>query len=134
MEPYVLEGYNPAAGAEVTTVVTNIVPRGCLFYILSIMTRDVSSATSTLQEKGIVDGTRQLPLDSSTVAGTANISHTIREPCILKEGQAIYGKFTTASAGDKLEVIAHGYLIRLCPILPMEHVDDRHMMQREPKR
>ena len=107
MNPLILEGAAVSA-AEVTTVVTSKVPDDHIFTAYSVMAMDETTAIATLIEIGIMDGTHGTPIDSTPGPFPAATSMTIYWPCVLKSGQAVYAKFTTPSAGDKLRVIANG--------------------------
>ncbi len=108
MQPITLENVMVAAAA-VTTVVTPPCPSNRVATILSIAARDQNNAIATYIEIGIMDGTKKILIDSTPGNFPANTSMTLYWPCLLREGQRIYATFTTPSADDKLEVVAHGY-------------------------
>jgi hypothetical protein len=100
------------AAAVVTTVTTPKVPPDCTFVVYSVLAMDLTTAISTAIEIGIQDGTKCIPIDSTPGSFAAGTSHTIYWPCILQEGQAIYAKFSTPTAGDRLVVNAFGLVNR----------------------
>lgn len=112
MKPLTLDN-SCVAAAEVTTLITPAVPNHHLFTALSIMAMDQDTAIATLIEIGIMDGTRQTPIDSTPGAFPAGTSMTLYWPCMLLPGQSVYAKFATPSAGDHLRLIAHGYVERM---------------------
>ena len=114
MKPLTLQG-NGIAAAEVTVVKTNQVPVNSIFTALSILAMDLDNTIATLVEIGISDGTSLTPLDATPGPFAAGTSMTIYWSCVLQTGQCVYAKFSTPSAGDRLRVIAHGYVINsLC--------------------
>lgn len=117
MQPFVLEN-SCVAAAEVTVLETSRVPNGHIFTSMSIMAMDADNAIATLIEIGILDGTRRIPIDSTPGGFPAATSMTIYWPCMCREGQSIYAKFVTPFAGDHLQVVAHGYVERICPVQP----------------
>jgi len=113
MMPIILEG-SAISAAAVTTIQTNPISDGVCAVILSVMAVDKKSAISGSIELGIVEGTRLIPVASQAGPITANTSFNVRVPCVLREGQRIYAKFSTPASGDELVVIAHGFIKPLC--------------------
>ena len=109
MQPTILDN-SVVAAAEVTTVITPPVPNGCMFTAYSIAALDENNAIATYIEMGVRDGTKDIPIDSTPGNFPAATSMTIYWPCVLIEGQRIYAKFATPTAGDHLRVIAHGIM------------------------
>jgi len=107
MNPLILSG-SVVAAAEETTVVTQEVPDGYMFKAYSVMAMDETTAIATLIEIGIADGFGRTPIDSTPGPFPAGTSMTVYWPCVLRGGQAIYAKFKTPAASDKLRVIANG--------------------------
>ena len=108
MIPVILQA-GVVAAAEETVIETDRVKGGYNFFALSIIAMDKTTAIATLIEIGIIDGTKQIPIDSTPGNFPANTSHTVYWPCILREGQRVYAKFLTPTAGDQLVLYAHGY-------------------------
>lgn len=115
MFPGILQAGSVAATSAAKTIHTERVKPGLIFHALSIVARDIDSAISGFIEVGILDGSKEIPIDSTPGSFPANTTHTVYWPCILTEGQKVYATFSTATAGDKLEVYAHGYYEREIP-------------------
>lgn len=109
MQPITLEGGAIAPASAELVVETNPVGRGKLFTALSILAMDLTTAVATLIEIGVMDGTKRIPIDSTPGNFPAKTSMTIYWPCMLREGQKIYAKFDSPTAGDELVVYAHGF-------------------------
>lgn len=109
MLPAILVGGDIASSAVETVITTEKVRPGVMFTALSVMAKDETSAIATLIEIGVMDGTRQIPIDSTPGNFPANTSHTIYWPSILREGQCFYAKFLTPTSGDQLMISAHGF-------------------------
>jgi len=115
MIPGILQAGAVVAISGDKVVETERVKPGFVFHCLSIVARDLTSAVATFIEIGVLDGTKQIPIDSTPGNFPANTTHTVYWPCIVNEGQKIYAKFSEATAGDKLEVFAHGFYEELLP-------------------
>lgn len=113
MIPTILQAGEKAATSAETTINTASVKKGFRFHVLSIIAMDKTSAIATFIEVGILDGTKQIPIDSTPGNFPANTSHTVYWPCILREGQKVYAKFNTATAADDLVLYAHGFYERV---------------------
>lgn len=109
MIPGILQAGVSAPSSAVTVVQTEAVREWHVFHALSVVARDCDNAISGYIEIGIIDGTKQIPIDSTPGNFPANTTHTVYWPCIVGEGQRIYVKFNAPTAGDKLEVYAHGF-------------------------
>ncbi|HPS39795.1 MAG TPA: hypothetical protein PL124_10315 [Candidatus Cloacimonadota bacterium] len=109
MIPSILVGAGIAASAAETVITTESVRPNAIFTALSVMAMNETSAIATLIEIGVMDGTRQIPIDSTPGNFPAKTSHTIYWPSMLREGQRFYAKFLTPSEGDHLIISAHGF-------------------------
>ena len=109
MMPVILEG-GVVAAAEETLVKTSPVAPGCVMTVLSVLARDKTTAISTRIEIGVLDGSREIPFYAGAGSFAAMIPAVVYWPCILMPGQAVYARFLTPTAGDVLEVIAHGFV------------------------
>jgi hypothetical protein len=112
MIPYTLD-IGAIAAAEVTTLRTRFVPRGHMFTCLSVMAWDEDHAIAQSIEIGISGGSDQIPLDATPGNFPVKTSHTLFYPCMLREGQGFYAVFSTPSAGDRLRLVAHGYIEKM---------------------
>jgi hypothetical protein len=102
------------ATAVVTTLESAPVPKGNVFIAFAVMAKDETTAIPTSLHIGIKDGSALFPLSSFAGAidaedGLYNIGFWF-----LSEGQQIYAKFTTPTAGDKLLLTTNGVLIPMC--------------------
>lgn len=111
MKPLTLDNSSVAA-AEVTTLITPVVPDRHIFTAHSIMAMDQDTAIATSIEIGVIDGTTKIPIDSTPGNFPAGTSLTLYWPAVLLPGQAFYAKFTTPAAGDHLRLVAHGVVER----------------------
>lgn len=109
MIPAILVGSGIASSSAEKVITTESVKPNSVFTALSVMAMDETSAISTLIEIGVMDGTRQIPIDSTPGNFPAATSHTIYWPSMLRPGQRFYAKFLTPSEGDKLLISAHGF-------------------------
>jgi len=109
MIPAILVGSGIASEAAEKVITTESVKPGAIFTALSVMAMDETTAIATLIEIGVMDGTRQIPIDSTPGNFPADTSHTIYWPSMLREGQRFYAKFLTPSIGDHLIISAHGF-------------------------
>ena len=109
MIPSILVGSGIASSAAETVITTESVKPGAIFTALSVMAMDETTAIATLIEIGVMDGTRQIPIDSTPGNFPAKTSHTIYWPSMLREGQRFYAKFLTPTEGDHLIISAHGF-------------------------
>ena len=109
MIPSILVGAGIAASAAETVITTESVRPNAIFTALSVMAMNETSAIATLIEIGVMDGTRQIPIDSTPGNFPAKTSHTIYWPSMLREGQRFYAKFLTPSEGDHLIISALGF-------------------------
>jgi hypothetical protein len=109
MQPCILDN-SVVAAAEVTTLLTAPIPCGMVFKAYSVAALDEDTAIATRIEIGVRDGTKDIPIDSTPGNFPAATSMTLYWPCVLREGQRVYAKFVTPTAGDHLRVIAHGVL------------------------
>ena len=110
MLPVILVGSGIAASAAETVIETESVAPGVIYTALSVMAMDETSAIATLIEIGVMDGTRQIPIDSTPGNFPAKTSHTIYWPSMLLPGQRFYAKFLTPTEGDHLMISAHGFI------------------------
>jgi len=113
MMPIILEG-SAISAAAVTTIKTNPVANGVCAVILSVMAVDKTSNIANSIEIGILEGTREIPVASQAGTITKGTGFSVRTPCVLREGQRIYAKFDVPSSGDKLVVVAHGFIKPFC--------------------
>lgn len=109
MIPVILEGGTVAA-AEETLIKTSPVTSGQVMTVLSALARDLTSAIATRIEIGVLDGSREIPFYAGAGSFAAKIPAVVYWPCILMPGQAVYARFLTPTAGDLLEVVAHGFV------------------------
>lgn len=109
MIPAILVGSGIASAASEKVITTESVKPGAIFTAFSVMAMDETSAIATLIEIGVMDGTRQIPIDSTPGNFPAGTSHTIYWPSMLMEGQRFYAKFLTPTEGDHLIINAHGF-------------------------
>ena len=112
--PCVLE-CGKVAAAEVTTIRTPPVADHCFMTISAICAVDKTTAIATYIEIGIDDSGRLIPIQSKAGSFTANVSHSIDYPVVLKSGQRVYATFATPTAGDQLALYAHGVVECLRP-------------------
>ena len=110
MIPVILVGSGIAASAAETVIKTETARPCHIFTALSVMAMDEDNAIATLIEIGVLDGTRQIPIDSTPGNFPAKTSHTIYWPSMLRPGQAFYAKFLTPTEGDHLKISAHGFV------------------------
>ena len=115
MIPGILQAGRVSSGTDIITVSTERVKPGFMFHALSIVARDINNAVATYIEVGILDGTKEIPIDSTPGNFPANTTHTVYWPCIIAEGQMVYAKFNAPTAGDKCEVYAHGFYEEMLP-------------------
>ena len=118
MIPAILVGAGIASGAVETVITTESVKPGSIFTALSVMAMDETTAIATLIEIGVMDGTRQIPIDSTPGSFPAKTSHTIYWPSMLREGQRFYAKFLTPTENDHLIISAHGFYEETGPYEP----------------
>lgn len=116
MIPAILQAGSVSSGTDIITIKTERVKPGLLFHALSIVARDVDSAVSGYIEIGVLDGTKEVPIDSTPGNFPANTTHTVYWPCIIAEGQRVYAKFNAPAAGDHVEVFAHGFYEEMLPL------------------
>jgi hypothetical protein len=109
MIPAILSGSGIAVSAAETVITSESASPGVIFTALSVMAQDEDNAIATLIEIGVMDGTRQIPIDSTPGNFPAKTSHTIYWPCMLLPGQKFYAKFLTPTEGDHLSIAAHGF-------------------------
>ena len=109
MMPVILEG-GVVAAAEETLIKTSPVAPGCVMTVLSALARDKTSAIATRIEIGVLDGSREIPFYAGDGSFAIKIPAVVYWPCILMPGQSVYARFLTPTAGDVLEVIAHGFV------------------------
>jgi hypothetical protein len=109
MIPAILSWSGIAASAAETVITSESASPGVIFTALSVMAQDEDNAIATLIEIGVMDGTRQIPIDSTPGNFPAKTSHTIYWPCMLLPGQKFYAKFLTPTEGDHLSIVAHGF-------------------------
>ena len=113
MMPITLEG-GVVAAAEETLVKTSPVTSGQIMTVLSALARDKTNAIATRIEIGVLDGSREIPFYAGAGSFAALVPAVVYWPCLLMPGQAIYARFLTPTAGDLLEVVAHGFVEPLC--------------------
>lgn len=112
--PLILDGSEIAASAAETVIQTDRVKAGHRFTAFSVCAYDKTNAIATLIEIGVMDGTKQIMIDSTPGNFPSKTSHTIYWPSILREGQRFYAKFLTPTQGDELFIYAHGLLEEVC--------------------
>lgn len=118
MIPAILVGAGTASSSAETVITTESVKPNAIFTALSVMAMDETTAIATLIEIGVMDGTRQIPIDSTPGNFPAKTSHTIYWPSMLREGQRFYAKFLTPTEGDHLIISAHGFYEESGPYEP----------------
>ena len=118
MIPAILVGAGIASSSAEIVITTESVKPNAIFTALSVMAMDETTAIATLIEIGVMDGTRQIPIDSTPGNFPAKTSHTIYWPSMLREGQRFYAKFLTPTEGDHLIISAHGFYEESGPYEP----------------
>lgn len=113
MIPTILQAGAAVSASEQAVLSTTRVKAGHIFHVLSIAAMDLTTAIATFIEIGILDGTKEIPIDATPGNFPANTSHTVYWPCVLREGQRVYAKFNTPTAGDYIVLYAHGFYERV---------------------
>lgn len=110
MIPCILQNEVIAAGAVITRVSTPPVVHGHVFTAMSVAAIDRDTTVATSVEIGVLDGSAEIPIDATDGPFPIGVSHTLYWPSMLLPGQSYYAKFSTPAQGDRLFIVAHGYL------------------------